>query len=185
MDNWISYFLETNFYLLIIGLSYHFGFKKNQNFKFGRPFLILGTLSSFLFPMIKNEELATASKIFFEDTLLIETITIQPVQEVSFDFQIIALLIICTGALIKITVTLIGLIRLYILKTKSIKVAHYYIIPSSTKAFSFLNSIFIGEEIPKSKKEIIYRHELIHSQKAHSIDNLIIQLVLALSLIHI
>lgn len=179
MDNWISYFLEANLYLLIIGLSYQLGFKKNQNFKFGRPFLVIGTLSAFLFPLMKSEKLALASKSFFEETMLLDTITIQPVQTISFDFQLFAFLVICIGALLKFSSTAFGMIRLNQLKNKATKIDNFYLVPASTKAFSFLNSIFIGEEIPDSKKDLIYKHELIHTKKGHSIDVLFMQIVQA------
>lgn len=40
----------------------------------------------------------------------------------------------------------------------------------STAAFSFFNTIFIGEQIAESQKQSIYKHELIHIKEKHSID---------------
>ncbi|MCB0803828.1 MAG: TonB family protein [Flavobacteriales bacterium] len=181
MNNWLSYFFEVNIYLLIIGLGFQFGFKKNRNYQFGRPFLIIGTLSAFIFPFLKFEKLAAVSKDLITEAWILEPVTILPTQYFSFDYQLIIIAIIGIGALTKITITAFGFFRLFTFKKKTKKEGRFYTIPSSAKAFSFFNSIFIGEKIPASKKEIIYKHELVHVQKRHSIDVLFMQLVQAIA----
>ncbi len=173
----MPYFIELNLYLLIIGLCYQFGFKKLQNFKFGRPFLLLGTTASFLLPLLKTEKLAAASEYILQDSYIMEVVTVHAVQEVSFGFQLIATAILILVAAICLTKTFIGFIKLLKLKSKSIKEKDFYLIPDSKRAFSFLNNIFIGEQIPEQKRNLIYAHELVHSKKAHSLDILFIQLV--------
>ncbi|WP_243456842.1 M56 family metallopeptidase [Polaribacter batillariae] len=44
------------------------------------------------------------------------------------------------------------------------------IIANKTKAFSFFNYIFLGEEIPETQRPQIIAHELVHSKQKHSLD---------------
>lgn len=179
MDNWMTYFLEVNTYFLIIGLMYHFAFRKNQNFRFGRPFLLIGSFISFILPLLRYEKLAVASQTLLEESMLLDVVTIRPVREISFDFLPLAYAVLFIGVALKLIFVLLGLYKLYLLKTKSVKKGKVYIVAKSSKAFSFLNAIFIGEDIPDSKKATIYAHELIHAKKAHSLDILFIQFIQA------
>jgi bla regulator protein BlaR1 len=51
------------------------------------------------------------------------------------------------------------------------------LIPKQSKAFSFFNYIFLGEEIPETQKEQIIAHELVHSKQKHSFDLLLFELL--------
>ncbi len=46
------------------------------------------------------------------------------------------------------------------------------------KAYSFFKIIFIGKEIPVQNREVIIEHEMVHVKSLHSIDNVLIDLVL-------
>ncbi|MCB0398439.1 MAG: hypothetical protein KDD26_02235, partial [Winogradskyella sp.] len=47
----------------------------------------------------------------------------------------------------------------------------------SSAAFSFFNTIFLGENIPKSKQDTIYEHELVHVREKHSVDLLFFEVL--------
>jgi len=72
-------------------------------------------------------------------------------------------------------VKIIKLIRAYKLRKK--EGFTLVLIPKQSKAFSFFNYIFLGEEIPDTQKEQIIAHELVHSKQKHSFDLLLFELL--------
>ncbi|MDR6301379.1 M56 family metallopeptidase [Mesonia maritima] len=53
----------------------------------------------------------------------------------------------------------------------------YWQIPNSRLAFTFLNQIFIGENIQSAEKEQILQHELVHVKQNHTFDLLFMELL--------
>ncbi|WP_296311048.1 M56 family metallopeptidase [Winogradskyella sp. UBA3174] len=47
----------------------------------------------------------------------------------------------------------------------------------STAAFSFFNTIFLGEQIPETEKPTIYKHELVHIKEYHTVDLLFFEVL--------
>lgn len=179
MDNWISYFVQVNLYLVLLGLSYEFGFKKAQNFKFGRPFLILGSLLAFILPFV---QLPQAAQI--EQTLQLRGIVLNAIEigssnanNFAFNWWLVAKAVLLIGFSVQFARMILASSQLYQLKKRSIPNSDFYEVPNSSCAFSFMNSIFIGANIPEEKKGIILKHELIHVKRRHSLDVLFAQLI--------
>lgn len=47
----------------------------------------------------------------------------------------------------------------------------------STAAFSFFNTIFLGEKIPNSERATIFKHELVHIKEMHTLDLLFFEIL--------
>ncbi|WP_439151309.1 energy transducer TonB [Winogradskyella sp.] len=47
----------------------------------------------------------------------------------------------------------------------------------SSAAFSFFNTIFLGEKIPKTETYIVYKHELVHIKEYHTVDLLFFEML--------
>lgn len=69
-----------------------------------------------------------------------------------------------------------------VFKSLNLPISHFYkskpivFLPKSNVAFSFINRIYIGENIPKSQRKIILEHEYHHLQQKHSWDMIILEL---------
>ncbi|WP_246296548.1 energy transducer TonB [Winogradskyella vidalii] len=92
-------------------------------------------------------------------------------------WQIIALV----GIGITTLIFLIKITKLYWLKYKNPKrwkgnVLIVNLIQSSA-AFSFFNTIFLGERISEAQKPTIYKHELVHIKEYHTLDLLFFELL--------
>ena len=179
MDSWLQYFIQVNLYLLLVGLSFEFGFRKSQNFKFGRPFLLISSFLSFILPLIKLPEAVQFSQTIQLDGIIMNAIEVGVQTQPSFiiDWWLVVKTILLTGFSIRFIHCLIGIYKLQQIKNKSVKKEGYYEVLNSVCAFSFMNAIFIGSKIPSDKKEIILKHELIHVKRNHSIDVLLTQLM--------
>jgi bla regulator protein BlaR1 len=91
--------------------------------------------------------------------------------EVLFLLGVVLFSILFATKLVKI----IKLTRAYKLRKK--EGYTLVLIPKQSKAFSFFNYIFLGEEIPEPQKEQIIAHELVHSKQKHSFDLLFFELL--------
>jgi len=57
---------------------------------------------------------------------------------------------------------------------------HYYRLRDNKDAFSFFNLIVIGEDIPKDMIDHILTHEKVHAKALHSIDLLLVELLVSI-----
>lgn len=170
MNSMLNYIIEVNLFILIIGLSYRLGFRNNQNYRFGRPFLVLGSLSAFFLPLIDFSSFVENTTAFIGNEHWIETITVQTEVALSYGIQTVLFSLILIGITIKSLLNLIGIFNIAKLKRKSSNTGNYYEVPESWDAFSFFNAVYIGERIEPSKRQMILKHELIHIEKKHFID---------------
>ncbi|GAA4272997.1 hypothetical protein GCM10022258_22910 [Aquimarina gracilis] len=84
------------------------------------------------------------------------------------------LLLYLAGVIITLLYFIQKSIKLYALKRRSIrsKIDGYNLItvPNSKDAFSFWNTIYLGDKIDSSEKEQILIHEIVHLKEKHSLD---------------
>jgi beta-lactamase regulating signal transducer with metallopeptidase domain len=167
-------------------LVYDLFLRRETFFNYNRAYLLVTSVLSIVLPFIKFSELKTmatkdivihlpevfigtkvptANEIFIAEQagIIIE----QPQTPL---WQSIALIGVVLTALIFIYK--IG--KLYWLKFQNPKrwkgnVLIVSLIKSSA-AFSFFNTIFLGERISETERPIIYKHELIHIKEYHSLD---------------
>jgi hypothetical protein len=89
--------------------------------------------------------------------------------------------ILLIGVVIASLIFLFKIARLYVLKHNNPKrwQGNVLIVKliKSTAAFSFFNTIFLGEQIPETEKSVIYKHELVHIKELHTLDLLFFEIL--------
>lgn len=178
MESLINYSLQINLYLLLLLLCYHWGVRQTTNFQLSRRFLLMGIGLSLTLPLVKftvnSETLAQMPTIQLPESLIQPT-TASIASETSIAFWVLMLYLI--GVFIAASRMLYGVYRVYKLKRSSRNVGEYYEIPNSNAAFSFMQSILIGENLTAEQKEVILMHEKIHLSKFHFVDLIVVQLL--------
>ncbi|BAO75939.1 M56 family metallopeptidase [Winogradskyella sp. PG-2] len=174
-------------------LVYDLFLRRETFFNYNRTYLLLTSVLSLVLPFVKFPKLKkittndvviqlpevfigtkvpTANEIFIAEQagIIIE----QPQTPI---WQSIALFGIALAALI----FLFKIGKLYVLKFRNPKrwqgnVLIVKLIKSSA-AFSFFNTIFLGERIPERERPIIYKHELVHIKELHTLDLLFFEVL--------
>jgi bla regulator protein BlaR1 len=191
----IHYILQILVFQLLFLIAYDVFLKKELHFNWNRIYLIATPILSFILPLIEIDFIrknipeeyifqlpavilgGTSSEYVAYETL--NAITIHGISAISttFVFQFIWL----SGALVALSFFLFKLYKVFKLKrsgtlinidgTKIISLANTDI------AFSFLNTIFIGEGLSNTQKETILLHEKVHIQQYHSFDLLFFEFI--------
>lgn len=175
MENFIQY----NSYLLIIYLSYRFLLKKQTGIKASRYFLLGGILLPLIVTLWENQVLffTQDSSFYFSSIqpVLVEASEKQFSDNLSL-YQILKVIYI-SGLVFFGTRFLFSLYQVMKLRVNSINKGAYRELNNSTTAFSFMGTIFIGNQIPESEKDLVLQHEQVHIQRYHSIDIIICHLL--------
>lgn len=177
----INYIIQVVLFQILFLVIYDFFLSKETFFTKNRWYLLSTPILSFLLPLVKiptfqkvvpQEYIVDLPEIILSPEKVIqETSWYQSINyiDVLFGVGVIIFSVLFFAKLLQI----ISFIRSY----KLIKKEGYtlVLIPKQTKAFSFFNYIFIGEDIPEAQKEQIIAHELVHSKQMHSLDLLLFE----------
>jgi len=191
----IHYILQILIFQLLFLVAYDVFLKKELHFNWNRIYLIVTPILSFILPLIKIEFIrnnipeeyiiqlpavmlgSKSSEYITSETL--SEITIVGTSAISA--TLIIQLIWLTGMLVAMGILSLKLFKVYKLKRSGIlsKIndTNYISLPKTNTAFSFLNSIFIGEDLSDKQKETIIVHEKIHIEQYHSIDLLFFEFI--------
>jgi len=167
-------------------LVYDLFLKQETFFNYNRAYLIITSILSLALPFIKFSELKTMVTkdlvIHLPEVFIgIKTPTVYDIQIAEQAGIILEQpqtpvwqLIAFAGIVIATLIFLVKITKLYWLKYKNPKrwqgnVLIVKLIKSSV-AFSFFNTIFLGEHIPETEKPTIYEHELVHIKEFHTLD---------------
>ncbi|QXP77491.1 MULTISPECIES: M56 family metallopeptidase [Winogradskyella] len=174
-------------------LVYDLFLKRETFFNYNRAYLMLTSVLSLILPFVKFptlKKLATKDMVIHLPEVFIGAKTptaydIQIAEQVGIIleqpktpiWQIVALF----GIGIATLIFLIKITKLYWVKYKNPKrwkgnVLIVNLIKSSA-AYSFFNTIFLGEHISESEKSTIYEHEMVHIKELHSLDLLFFELL--------
>ncbi len=186
MNDLLTYLIQSGISLAFLYIIYWLFMRKDTFFSVNRFYLLLSVLFSFTLPLlginlpIQGEE---AGYIY-----LLEAITVTPdiIASSIYDhitiYQVITIVYL-TGVVIFFTRLLIQLIQIGLLIYKygisrqdgmNIVFTNPYYSP-----FSFFNLIFVNKNITNQKNlEKIITHEQVHIQQKHSIDLIIIELLM-------
>ena len=89
--------------------------------------------------------------------------------------------IVWAGIVVASLFFLFKITKLILLKLKNPKRWHGDVLIvnliKSTAAFSFFNTIFLGEKIPNSERATIFKHELVHIKEMHTLDLLFFEIL--------
>lgn len=189
MDKLLSYIIELNISLTAFFLLYLLLFRKDSNFDIRRLFLLGAMILSITFPffnieishhaaslsgtIIMLEEFVFSGKanipseaggLLFRDVLLIAYFTI-------------TLLLLCRMGLF-----IIGILRRKINSPISQLFGHHVYNSKKLHASSFFNIIFIdADEAHSENIRHIIEHEACHVKLAHSLDRMIVEIILSIS----
>jgi len=167
-------------------LIYDLFLKRETFFNYNRAYLIITSVLALVLPFLKFPQLktmATKDMVIHLPEVFIgtKTPTVYDIQTAELAgiileepetplWQIIAVI----GIVIASLIFLAKITKLYWLKHKNPKrwkgnILIVKLIKSSA-AFSFFNTIFLGEHISESEKPTIYKHELVHIEEYHTVD---------------
>ena len=174
-------------------LVYDLFLRRETFFNYNRAYLLITSVLSFVLPYVKFQKLKTIAtndfviqlpKVFIgtkvptaNEVLVAEKVGIIIEQPQTPLWQSIVLVGIALATLI----FLFKIIKLHGLKHKNPKrwkgnILIVRLIESSA-AFSFFNTIFLGDRIPETEKPIIYEHELVHIKELHTLDLLFFEIL--------
>ena len=174
----IQYILECITFQMVFLIIYDFFLKKETFFQWNRVYLLATFSASLALPWVKLEAFKTDapallgySEYFWnlQPTPIVGVGTTQEALKITW--PVVLFLIGCGMAAIAF------IVKLWRLRTLRLKgTIHYYrnhrriLIPQSYAAFSFLKSIFLGENFSRKDTESIVAHELVHIRQWHTLD---------------
>lgn len=174
-------------------LVYDLFLKRETFFNYNRAYLLVTSVLSFVLPFIKFSELkemATENVVIQLPEVFIGT-KVSSAYEIEIAEQAGIVIeqaqtpiwqsVLLIGIVVATLFFLFKMTKLYWLKHRNPKrwqgnVLIVKLIKSSA-AFSFFNTIFLGERIPESEKLTIYKHELVHIKELHTLDLLFFELL--------
>ncbi|XRE42652.1 Regulatory sensor-transducer, BlaR1/MecR1 family / TonB-dependent receptor [Tenacibaculum discolor] len=172
----INYIIQVVLFQVLFVAVYDFFLSKETFFIKNRWYLLSTALLSFMLPLFK---ISTVQKAVPQEyyTLLPEVV-LSPQKVIekaawyqSFNYLDVLFWIGCLLFFVVFLVKLERIIRLVLQYGVARKETYKLVLlPKETKAFSFFNYIFLGNEIPTSKREKIIQHELVHSEQKHTLD---------------
>ena len=184
----IHYILQTIAFQLLFLIVYDLFLKKETFFSWNRIYLLITPILSFVLPLFKIEAFRNAvpeqyliqlPAVMVGKNTPQEAIALDPVTISQMDTSILSLSTILQtiwifGAFIALIIFTAKLYRFYTLKQSGTqaKLDNYHLIylPNSTAAFSFFNTVFIGNNLSKNEQENILIHEKVHATHKHTID---------------
>ena len=179
----INYIIQVVLFQVLFLAIYDFFLSKETFFTKNRWYLLSTPIVSFLLPLVQIPSFQKAipqTYIYYMPEIILSPERI--IQEASW-YQSVNYLDILFGiGVLFFSVFFFSKILqiVYLTKVyKGVKKEGYtlILIPKQSKAFSFFNYIFLGEEIPDAQKEQIIAHELVHSKQKHSLDLLFFELL--------
>ncbi|CAM1360674.1 BlaR1 peptidase M56 [Tenacibaculum sediminilitoris] len=172
----INYIIQVVLFQVLFVAVYDFFLSKETFFTKNRWYLLGTAVLSFVLPLFKIPTVQKA--VPQEYYILLPEVVLSPqkVIEKAAWYQTITYLdvLFWSGCILFLIVFLVKLERIIrlVLRHGTTRKDNYKLIllPNETKAFSFFNYIFLGNDIPSQKREKIIQHELVHSEEKHTID---------------
>jgi len=169
----------------LLYLIYWFFLRKDTNFRLNRFYLIASVFVSFIIPFLSinlNTSSSNSNVSILLDTLTVTTRKINSVYSSYSSLTNILLAIYLTGVFIFLCRFLFNLFQLYrIIKRYNVSNREGFNIvftDARIAPFSFFKWIFIDNSIRTDDAERILKHELIHVRQKHSIDVIIMELLI-------
>ncbi|MEO9966858.1 MAG: M56 family metallopeptidase [Reichenbachiella sp.] len=181
MNSILNFYLESGFSIALLTLFYTLVLRQEKSFVFNRFYLISSVLLSLLIPFLRID-LDTIGSQTVGTTLLLDT--------VEFGNQLDQSTFLNPGLWIWLytIVSSMLLFRIFyqvrkLLKHEGISVDHHdhrlITLRDSVEAYSFLNMIYLGDQIPEAERSAILAHERVHVMEKHSIDVLLFEIISA------
>ena len=190
----LHYILQIVAFQVVSLLVYDLFLKRETFFNYNRIYLMGTAVLSFVLPFIKLE---TIKSVVPEDFVVVlpEVIIGKITPITTLDAQIamqsgvvleepsmpLWQIIFFTGTIVSTLFFLFKILKLYRLKSNNPKrwqgdVLIVKLLKSSA-AFSFFNTVFLGEKISENEQPTILKHELVHVKQWHSLDLLVCEVM--------
>ncbi|WP_438425833.1 M56 family metallopeptidase [Aquimarina macrocephali] len=183
----LYYLLQTVIFQVLFLVLYDVFHKKDTFFTWNRLYLIITPLLSLVLPFIKIEA-------FRNQTSQVYVTKLERVITISSENLVILgttgadqnptnwwLVLYCTGAGLSLLLLILKFYKLKILKTVSFKTGlnnkRIVTLPNSNQAFSFWNTIYLGDALSEIEKKQILIHEIVHVEQKHSLDQVWFELL--------
>ena len=188
----LHYLLQILIFQSLFLLVYDIFHKKDTFFNWNRLYLIITPFLSLILPFIELDFLTSSSTEIVVTN--IERTILVPTEKIIFNTNITRtdastngiqinwwVVTYLAGVLLSFINLLLKFHKLHILRNVShISKAFnqkIVILPNSMHAFSFWNTIFIGDSLTEEEKQHIISHELVHVNHKHTIDQIGIELL--------
>ena len=179
----IHFILQTIAFQLLFLLVYDVFLKKETFFNINRIYLICTPILSFIIPFIELtfvKETIPQEYYIQLPAVILEgqaTNSTQISQTALFKWEYLWHL----GSLISLIIFIRKLIKINSLKQSgtlhSFDNITVVLLKQTNAAFSFFNTIFIGDNLSKNQKETILKHERIHIKEKHTLDLLFFEIL--------
>ncbi|WP_299243313.1 peptidylprolyl isomerase [uncultured Aquimarina sp.] len=180
----LQYVIQTILFQIIFLLAYDLFHKKDTFFTVNRVYLLGTSALSLTLPFIKVKSIQETipddyainlPTVFIgENTInnnVIEVVKSTSVQTLDINWWLVLYTI---GVLIAVFMFFRKILTIRSLKKNSIKgsVNHYpvRVLINSKDAFTFWNTIYIGNQLSDSEKDQILVHEIVHLKQKHTLD---------------
>ncbi|MFC4636643.1 M56 family metallopeptidase [Dokdonia ponticola] len=192
----IHYILQIIAYQLLFLVVYDIFLKKETFFTWNRCYLLITPILSFILPFIKidaiRETIPTSYTIALPEVLLqtsiadaalnggmLDEIVLTGTKPINFITWMLGIWIV--GMVITFAYFVYKVIKIQHLKSrgtlKQIGDLQIVTLPNTDTAFSFFNTIFLGENLSDAQRDNIMLHETIHIKERHSFDMLFFEVL--------
>ena len=186
-----NYIVQVVLFQLLFLAVYELMLKKETFFSYNRWYLLSTPLLAFILPVLKfpilSQAIPAQARILLPEVMVRNTtstmetlpaIYITSQSGVALNWWLILYLL---GVLISFALFLKkynSLNRLFrfhkISEEKDFKIIE---VPNSKMAFTFLTTIFLGDQLSKNERQQILSHELVHVKQKHSLDLLLFEIL--------
>jgi len=196
INDLIVFIYESGICMAILFAMYWFFLRKETYFRFNRFYLLSSILAACVLPLVNLGLFENGHGISswggisgIAETINIPAVTITGgygnVPPPSNNLQLFVVMIYLTGAFLLIARMTLGILRLTILRRrgKMVRFDGYSILylKHEMAPFSFFKTIYLNESMTEGPdKEYIVSHERIHIRQRHTLDNLFMELSLAI-----
>ncbi|MGA8853579.1 MAG: M56 family metallopeptidase [Christiangramia sp.] len=180
----LHYILQILFFQLFFLLVYEIFLKKETFFNYNRIYLLVTPILAFLIPWLRLEFLVEAvpenARIIIPQVIssqpdiyreTLPTVTIYGESGLQLNWWLIFYLIGFTASMFLFIRKYRNLNKLFsfrqITREKNFRIIE---VPDSNAAYTFLNTVFLGDQLSDSEKQHILSHELVHVKQKHSLD---------------
>lgn len=183
----LHYILQIVIFQLIFLIIYDLFHKKETFFNWNRVYLIITPFLSLLLPFIKFKMFkASNSQVIITRLERVLTESSQNLQTIGtsgseLDYINWWLVAYFVGVGISLLLLVLKFHKLNILKRLSLQSNQgekkIVVLPNTNQAFSFWNTIYLGDGLDEEEKKRILIHELVHVEQKHSVDQLLFELL--------
>ncbi len=181
------YLLQTLIFQVLFLVLYDIFHKKDTFFIWNRIYLTFTPILSLIFPFIKIQALSTPTSQVYVSKLervintssesLVVLGTTGPEQSPTNWW----LVLYCLGVIVSLFLLVMKFYKLNILTSFSFKSVlknqKIVTLPNSSQAFSFWNTIYLGDQLNAEEKKQIVTHEIVHVEQKHSLDQLFFEIL--------